>query len=157
MQSKATTVQQYLDELPEDRRAQIAKLRTLIRKCLPKGFAEGMQYGMIGYMVPHRHFPAGYHTDPKQPLPFMGLASQKNNMALYLMAPSMRPDIEARLRAGFQAAGKKLDMGKSCIRFKKLEDLALDAIGEAVGSLSMEDYIMAYEDSLKAAKARKKK
>lgn len=153
MQSKATTVAQYIEELPEDRRGEVTKLRSLVRKHLPKGFAEQMQYGMIGYVVPHKHFPAGYHTDPKQPLPFIAIASQKNHLALYLMAPSMRPDLEAKIRKGFQASGKKLDMGKSCIRFKKLEDLALDVVGEAVASLSMADYIMAYEDSRKAAKA----
>lgn len=155
MQSKASTVEQYIAELPEDRRATVTKLRSLVRKHLPKGFTEQIQYGMIGYVVPHRHYPAGYHTNPKDPLPFAAIASQKNHLALYLMSPTMKPEIEAAIRAGFQASGKKLDMGKSCIRFKKLEDLALDAIGEAIASLSMADYIIAYEDSRKAARARR--
>lgn len=154
MQSKASTVADYLGELPEDRRAAVNQVRAVIRKSLPKGLAEQMQYGMISYVVPHKHYPAGYHTDPKQALPYAALASQKNNLALYLMTPSMMPKIEAALRAGFQAAGKKLDMGKSCIRFKKPEDLALEVVGDVIGRVSMADYIMAYEDSRKQTKAR---
>ena len=156
MQSKAATVTDYLNELPEDRCEAIAKVRAVIRKNLPKGFAEQMSYGMIGYAVPHKLYPAGYHCDPKQPLPFAGLASQKNHMSLYLMTVYQSPSMEKWLREQFQTRGKKLDMGKSCIRFKKLEDLPLDVIGQAVARVSLADYITNYEDSLKLSKSRKK-
>ena len=156
MQSKAGTVADYLNELPKDRREAIAKVRAVIRKNLPKGFVEQMSYGMIGYAVPHELYPAGYHCDPKQPLPFAGLASQKNHMALYLMTVYQSPDLELWLRQQFQARGKKLDMGKSCIRFKKLEDLPLEVIGEVVGRVSLADYIIHYEDTLKLSKSRRK-
>ena len=121
-----------------------------MRKNLPKGMAEAMNYGMIGYVVPHKHYPAGYHCDPKTPLPFAGLASQKGHISVYLMAVYMSPGMEEWLREAFAKAGKKLDMGKSCIRFKKLEDVPLQVIGEAMARLSMADYIMLYEDGLKS-------
>ncbi len=157
MQSQAATVADYLNELPEERREAIAKVRAVIRKNLPKGFAEQMSYGMIGYVVPHKLYPAGYHCDPKQPLWFAGLGSQKNHMALYLMTVYQSPGMEQWLRQRFQASGKKLDMGKSCIRFKKLDDLPLDVIGEAFGRVSLADYIVNYEDVLKLSKTRGKK
>ena len=157
MQSQAATVADYLNELPEERREAIAKVRAVIRKNLPKGFAEQMSYGMIGYVVPHKLYPAGYHCDPKQPLWFASLGSQKNHMALYLMTVYQSPGMEQWLRQRFQASGKKLDMGKSCIRFKKLEDLPLDVIGEAFGRVSLADYIVNYEDVLKLSKSRGKK
>lgn len=157
MQSQASTVADYIDQLPEDRRVAISKLRSIIRKNLPKGFAETMSYGMITYVVPHRLYPAGYHCDAKQPLPFLSLASQKNHMAIYLMTVYMQPELEAWVREGFATSGKKLDMGKSCIRFKKLDDLPLDVIGEAVGKISLPDYIIMYEDRLKLGKSRNKK
>jgi uncharacterized protein YdhG (YjbR/CyaY superfamily) len=146
MQSTAKTVVEYLAELPEDRRAALSKVRAAIRRNLPKGFAETMQYGMIGYVVPHKLYPAGYHCKPADPLPFAALASQKNHMAVYLMAPKEQ---QAALRDRFAAEGKKLDMGKSCIRFRKLEDISLEAIGEAVGKLSVADYIAWYESEVK--------
>ena len=155
MQSKATTVADYLNELPEDRRAAISKVRAVIRKHIPKGFAEEMGYGMICYVVPHKAFPAGYHCDPKLPLTFAGLASQKNYMSLYMMT-AYHPKVEQWLQGEFAARGKKLDKGKCCIRFKKLEDLPLDVIAEAIGRVSMADYIEIYEDSRKSAAARKK-
>jgi hypothetical protein len=155
MQSKAATVTDYLAGLPEDRRAAISKVRSVIRKHLPKGFAERMTYGMIGYVVPHKAYAAGYHCDPEQPLPFAGLASQKNYMSLYLCS-HMSPKVDERLRQGFKASGKRLDMGKSCIRFKKIEDLPLDVIGEAVGGISMADFITLYENGLKKMKSGKK-
>ena len=130
MQSKATTVAQYLAELPEDRRRAIAAVRELILANLDADYEEGMQYGMIGYYVPRRVFPAGYHRDPRQPLPYASLASQKSHIALYLMPAE---DGEGkRFREEWAESGKKLDMGKSCIRFKKIEDLALDVIGASI-------------------------
>jgi hypothetical protein len=157
MQSSAQTVADYLKELPEDRRAAISKVRAVIRKNLPKGYAEQMCYGMIGYVVPHKLCPAGYHCDPKLPLMYASLASQKNYMSFYGMALYMNADSERWIREQFQARGKKLDMGKSCIRFKKLEDLPLDVIGEAIAKVPVADYIMFYEDAWKLALSRKKK
>jgi len=156
MQSEAKTVADYIEELPEDRRAAISKIRSVIKKNLPKGFVEQMSYGMIGYVVPHKLYPAGYHCDPKQPLGFAALASQKNYMALYLMTVYQGAGMEAWLRDQFAAKGKKPDMGKSCIRFKKIEDAPLDVIGEAIARVSVADFIMGYEDARKASKARTK-
>jgi hypothetical protein len=153
MQSEAKAVPQYLEELPEDRRAAIAKVRSVLRKHLPKGIKEEMGYGMIGYVVPHSIYPAGYHCDPQQPLPFVSLASQKNYMALYVMSIYTCAGEENWLRDQFKARGKKLDMGKCCIRFRKLEDLPLDVIAELMGRLSIEEYIKAYE----AGRDRRKK
>ena len=131
MQSKAKTVAQYLSALPKDRREALKAVRSTILKNLPKGYAEGMQNGAIGYFVPHSIYPPGYHCDPKQPLPFGGLASQKNHMAIYLMCVYSDPELEAWFREAWAKTGKKLDMGKSCVRFKKLEYLPLDLIGKA--------------------------
>ena len=152
MQSKAKSVDEYLETLPEDRRAALTKIRAVIRKNLPKGFTEQMQYGMIGYVVPHKVYPAGYHCNPKEPLPFAGLASQKNHMALYAMAVYQSPELEQWVRAEFAARGKKLDMGKSCLRFKKLEDLPLDLIGELFRRVPVATYIERYEAAVKRNK-----
>ncbi len=132
MQSKATTVEEYLSNLPDDRRAAVQAVRSLILANLDADFEEGMQYGMIGYYVPHRIFPAGYHCNPAEPLPFAGLASQKNHMSLYLMCHYMVEQEGRWFREAWQQTGKKLDMGKSCIRFKTLDDLALEVIAEAI-------------------------
>lgn len=150
MQSKATTVQAYLAELPPDRRAAIGAVRDIVRKNLDKGFEEGMQYGMIGYYVPHRIFPAGYHCDPRQPLPFAGLASQKNHMSLYMMSAYGEGAEHDWIRAQFERAGKKLDMGKCCIRFKRLEDLPLEVIGEAIRRVPAKKYIEHYERAMQS-------
>lgn len=143
---------EYLAELPEDRRTEISKVRAVIRKHLPKGLAEQMQYGMIGYVVPHKAYPAGYHVNPKEPLPFAALGSQKNYMSLYLMTVYGWPGMADWMKGEFQARGKKLDMGKSCIRFKKVEDLPLDVIGEAIGRVPMDEYI----ERCKAAAGKRK-
>jgi uncharacterized protein YdhG (YjbR/CyaY superfamily) len=132
VQSKVTTVKDYLAQLPEDRRGAIQAVRDVILKNLDHEFEEGMQYGMIGYYVPHSVYPPGYHCDPRQPLGFACLASQKNHMALYLMCVYADQDQRKRFEAEWKKAGKKLDMGKSCIRFKKLDDLALGVIGETI-------------------------
>lgn len=155
MQSKATTVAEYLGELPEDRRAALSKVRQVIRKNLPKGIVEGMQYGMIGYSVPHKIYPAGYHCDPKQPLPFAGLASQKGYMSLYLCTLYQNPELETWFKAKFAESGKKLDMGKGCVRFKKLEDVPLDVVGEVMGRMTVEEVVANYEEQ-RAKAARKK-
>lgn len=148
MQSKAKTVKEYLAELPTERRAAIGAVREVILKNLPKGYEEVMQ-GMIGYVVPHHLYPPGYHCDPKQPLPFVGLASQKNHMAVYMMCIYMDKESESWFTKAYKASGKKLNMGKCCVRFKKLQDLPLELIGQAVGKKSVKEYIALYEKARK--------
>ena len=150
MQSKATTVAAYLKELPEDRRAAISAVRDVILKNLDPTFEEGMNYGMIGYYVPHSVYPAGYHCDPSKPLPFAGLASQKQHMSVYLMSAYGDKGEYVKLVEGFKKAGKKIDMGACCVRFKKLEDLPLDVIGAAVNRVPAKTYIERYESVLES-------
>jgi len=152
MQSNATTVTEYLAGLPEDRRAALTTLRKLIAANIDSGFREGVAYGMIGWSVPHSLYPPGYHCDPKQPLPYAGLASQKNYMSLYICPPSMSGEGDCEVRADddwFRSAwaktGKKLDMGKSCIRFKHIDDLALDVIAESFRRMTAKKFIAQYE------------
>ncbi|MBI3208646.1 MAG: DUF1801 domain-containing protein [Candidatus Solibacter usitatus] len=149
MQSKAKSVADYLAELPEDRRKAVATVRAVIRKNLPKGFKEQMHIGMIGYVVPHSIYPAGYHCDPKQPLPFICLGSQKNYVSLYMMGIYQDPGEARWLKVQSLLNGKKLDMGKCCVRFKKVEDLALDVIGQAVARVPLKEYVRRYEANLK--------
>ena len=139
MKSKASTVTEYLAELPEDRRAAIQAVRKTIRKHLPKGYKEVFQYGMIGYVVPLKAYPAGYLNRKTEAVPYVCLASQKNYMSIYLM--SVYGPGEAQFRQEYAATGKKLDMGKSCVRFKKVDDLALDVIGKAVARWPMNEYL----------------
>ncbi len=155
MTSTARTVDQYLAELPPDRRAAIQAVRAVILKNLDDGYEEGMQYGMIGYYVPHRVYPPGYHCDPRQPLPFAGLASQKNHMSIYLMCIYGSPQHAAWFRQAWAKTGKKLDMGKSCIRFKKLEDLALEVLGQAIARVPAEQYVAQVESVVRASSKRK--
>jgi hypothetical protein len=147
MQSKAVTVAQYLDSLSPERRDAIEAVRRVILDNIDGDIEEGMQYGMLGYYVPHRVFPQGYHCDPAQPVPFAALASQKNYMSLYLMFAYSDGENEAFIREGFEKAGRKLDMGKSCIRFKRLEDLELGVIGEAVRATPGAKHIARYVES----------
>lgn len=146
MQSKAATVSEYVASLPPDRRQAIEAIRAVIRKNLDKGFEETMQYGMIGYNVPHRLYPPGYHCDPKQPLCYAGLASQKNHISVYLM--SVYNEDEKWFKDAWAKSGKKLDMGKCCVRFKKLEDAALDVIGEAIRRAPLKEFVEKYEATL---------
>lgn len=160
MQSKATTVAQYIKQMPDDRRKAIEAVRAVILKNIDPDFQETMAYGMIGYNVSHKIYPNGYHCDPKQPLPFAGLASQKNYMSLYLCAAYGDTSIEEWLRKEFEKAGKKLDMGKCCIRFKKVDDLPLSVIAEAFKKVTVVEFIASYEKFLnehRAAKATTKK
>ncbi len=150
MISKAKTVQAYLQELPEDRKKAISKVRKIIRMRLPKGYAEVMQYGMITYVVPLRLYPQGYLNDKNRPLPYVGLASQKNYMAVYLMC-IYGPEGKW-FEIEYKKTGKKLDMGKCCIRFKKIEDLPLELIGDAVARVPVETFIERYE----AGRAKKR-
>ena len=145
MQSSAKTVQEYLKELPADRREAINAVRGVILANLPKGYEECMSYGMIGYVVPHSIYPAGYHCDPKLPLPYANLGSQKNYMSLHLMGAYCDPATEQSFRKAWGASGKKLDMGKACVRFKKLEDVALEAVGQVIARLPVKNYIARIE------------
>ena len=158
MQSKAPTVAKYLAELPPERRAAIQAVRETILANLDRRYEEGMHSGIIAYYVPHSVYPPGYHCDPKQPLPFAGLASQKNYMSVYLMSVYAHEGNERWLRDEFKKAGKKLDMGKCCIRFKKLDDLPLAVIGEAIRRVPVKTCIEHYETAIltmnKAAAAR---
>lgn len=146
MQSNARTVDEYMAELPADRRAALQIVRKAILACLPRGYEEGMQYGMIGYFVPHSIYPPGYHCDPSQALPFAGLASQKGHMSLYLSCIYYSLEERERFERAWAASGvKKLDAGKACIRFKKVEDLALDVITDALQRVSVDAYVAQYE------------
>jgi len=145
MQSKAKTVNEYIDSLPDDRKQIISDMRNVILKNLPKGFEETMQYGMISYVVPHKIYPAGYHTNPKDALPFISLASQKNHIALYHMAVYQGALLDWFLGAWKKVTDKKLDMGKSCIRFKKPDDVPLKLIGELSGKVTPKQWIDMYE------------
>src|SRR5215207_6120377 len=124
MKSKATTVEQYLESLPETRRAAIEAVRKVILRNLPKGYEEVLQYGMLGYVVPLKTFPQGYLNRMNEPLPYICLASQKNYMSIYMM--SVYGDEESKFREEYGATGKRLDMGKCCVRFRTLDDLPLD-------------------------------
>lgn len=155
MQSKAATVQEYVKSLPEDRREAIEAIRAVFRKNLDKGFEEGMSYGMIGYYVPHSIYPAGYHCNPDQPLPFAGVASQKNAISVYLFCLYCDQASTKRFVDEWKKTGKKLDMGKSCIRAKNLDGLALDVIGDAIKRMKLNDFIRIYESMLKKPRESK--
>lgn len=159
MQSSAKTVPEYLQELPADRREAIDAVRGVILANLPKGYEERMSYGMIGYVVPHSIYPKGYHCNPKLPLPFVNLGSQKNHMALYLMCCYGDPKLKAWLEKAWKGAGKKFDMGGGCLRFKKLADVPLQVIGELIASLPVDVYIRrlekAFADSAEARAVKK--
>ncbi len=145
MQSKAKTVEQYLAELPEDRRKAISAVRQVILKNLDKsGYEEGMGYGMISYHIPHRVYPAGYHCDPAKPVPYACLASQKNYMSVYMM--SIYGDGETWFRDEWAKTGKKKpDMGKCCVRFKSLDDIPLELIGQAIKRMPAKKFLEYYE------------
>ena len=150
MQSKATSPKQYLEELPEDRKTPVSKLRQQILDNLPKGIEEAMNYGMLGYVVPHSVYPDGYHCNPKDPLPFMNLASQKNFVAVYSMVLYSRKDLMDWFTSEYAKRCKyKLDMGKSCIRFKRMDDIPFDLIGELTAKVSTEEWIDIYESAFK--------
>lgn len=153
MQSKAKTPKQYLDELPEDRKPAIQKLRKAILDNLPKGFVEEISYGMLGYVVPHTLYPNGYHCDPQLPLPFMSIASQKNFIAVYSMVVYSDKKLYAWFTKEYAKHCKgKLDMGKSCIRFKKMDDIPYELIGQLAGKVSVKEWISAYEEMLRSPK-----
>ena len=143
-QSTAATVEKYLDELTPPRREAIATVRQVILDHLPQGYQESMQFGMIGYAVPLEQYPDTYN---KRPLMYAALASQKNYMSLYLMNVYGDRETEAWFTEQYRASGKKLDMGKSCVRFKKLDNLPLDLIGRVIARTTVADFIERYEAS----------
>jgi hypothetical protein len=152
--SKAKTVAEYLEELPVDRRKTISAVRAVVRKHLPKGYKETMGYGMICYSVPLSTYPDTYNG---QPLCYAALAAQKQKCSLYLMNVYGDGPTANAFKDGFKKAGKKLDMGKSCVRFKTADDLPLDVIGKTIAATSMTAFIGQYERSRKKTEARSKK
>jgi hypothetical protein len=148
MKSKATTVTAYLASLPADRRAGIEAVRTVIRRNLDKHYEESMLYGMIGYAVPHRVWPLGYHCDPSKPLMMAALSSQKNKLTVYLMSVYSDTKERAWFQKAWAKTGKKLDMGGCCVRFTKVEDAALDVIGEAIRRTPAKAYVERYVQTL---------
>lgn len=140
--SSATSVTEYLDTLAPERRAVVAAVRDLVRRHLPEGYEEGMNWGMISWEIPLSRYPETYN---RQPLLYAALAAQKNGYSLYLTGAWMVPGVVDRLKASFEAAGRRLDMGKSCLRFRKLEELPLETVAEVIAAVSVDTYIAAYE------------
>ena len=153
MRSEAQTVEDYIKQLPEDRQEAISKLRNVIKTNLPDGFQEEMSYGMIGFVVPKTLYPAGYHCTPGLPLPFMNIASQKNFIAIYHMAVYADEELNSWFIAEYPKYSKaRLDMGKSCIRFKKTTDIPFELIGELASKITPEQWIAMYEATFKPKK-----
>ncbi len=150
MQIKAETPEEYIDKVPEDRKEAFVKLRTVILENLPDGFEEVMNYGMIGYVIPHSLYPDGYHCNPDSPLPFMSIASQKNFIGLYHMGIYANEEILNWFTEKYaKQVPAKLDMGKSCIRFKKMEHIPYELVGELTSKISAGDWINTYENAIK--------
>ena len=150
MQSKSNTVAEYVKELPADRQQTIEQLRSVIKKNLPKGFKEEMNYGMIGYVIPHSLYPAGYHCKPTDPLPFMNVASQKNFIAVYHMGLYADPILMKWFMTQYpKHSTLKLDMGKSCIRFKKPDQIPFKLIGELTSKMNPAQWIALYEKAFR--------
>ena len=150
MQYKANSPEDYISQVPEERQETLKKLRKTINQNLPKGFEEGIQYGMIGYYVPHSTYLDGYHCNPKEPLPFMSFASQKNSVNLYHSGIYAVPVIHDWFVSEYpKHCKRKLDMGKSCIRFKKLDEIPFDLIAELCKKMTVDEWINVYETNIK--------
>jgi uncharacterized protein YdhG (YjbR/CyaY superfamily) len=150
MQYEASTVDEYIEMIPEDRKDPIRKLRNVIRENIPEGFEEGINYKMIGYYVPHSVYPPGYHCDPKLPLPFMNIASQKNFIGLYHMGMYSNQELCDWFVDEYAKRCKyKLDMGKSCVRLKRIDDIPYDLIGELATKLTAQEWVTIYEKNLR--------
>ena len=150
MSIKAETPEQYIEQLTDERKIAVSQLRKVILGNIPKGFSETISYGMIGFVVPHSIYPNGYHCDPKQPLPFISIASQKNYIALYHTAMYGDTELTNWFREQYPKHCKtKLDMGKGCIRFKKIEQIPYDLIAELSGKMSTDEWIKIYETNIK--------
>lgn len=150
MQYEAKSPEDYISQVPEERQETLKKLRKVIKDNLPKGFEEGIQYKMIGYYVPHSVYPDGYHCDPKTPLPFMSFASQKNSVNLYHSGIYANPELHQWFVTEYpKHCKRKLDMGKSCIRFKKMDEIPFELIGELTQKMTCDEWIDIYETALK--------
>ena len=150
MRSEAKTVDEYLAELTEERKKALTELRATVKASLPKGFEEVVNYGMIGYVVPHRLYPSGYHCNPSLPLPFISIASQKNYIALYHMGIYANEELLNWFTQEYSKhSDTRLDMGKSCIRFKKIDAIPYKLIGELCSKINVEDWIITYESQVK--------
>ena len=150
MQYKAKSPEEYINQLPEDRQAPIKKLREIIKKNLPKGFEETISYGMIGYVVPHSIYPDGYHCTPELPLPFMSIASQKNFIAVYSSSVYATKEFYDWFVNQYpKHCKRKLDMGKSCIRFRYIDEIPYELIGELASKMTVEEWIAIYEKNIK--------
>lgn len=150
MQYQANSPEDYISQAPEARQEALKKLRETIKTNLPEGFEEGIQYGMIGYYVPHSLYPDGYHCSPKEPLPFMSFASQKNSINLYHSGIYAVPEIHDWFVSEYpKHCKRKLDMGKSCIRFKKPEEIPFELIAELSQKMTVEDWVQVYEQTIK--------
>ncbi|MFI4881976.1 MAG: DUF1801 domain-containing protein, partial [Phycisphaerales bacterium JB064] len=143
--AKAATIEQYMAALPEDRRQAVDAIRAVINKNIDKAFEHGMQYGMPAWYVPHSIYPAGYHCDPKQPLPFASVASQKGHIGIYIFCIYQDEALRDWFIDAWKTSGKRLDMGKSCIRVKKLDDVPLDVLGKLFKKVKAKDFVAAYE------------
>ena len=155
MQSQAATPDQYVSELPPDRQELVTAIRAVINQNLPADIEEGMQYGMIGWFLPHRVYPAGYHCDRKQPVPYAGLASQKQAVSLYLFCVYVDSELSTWFQEEYRKTGKRLDMGKGCVRFKRLADVPLDLIGQVIREMPADQFLARYEAQIPAS-ARKR-
>ncbi|MEE2828892.1 MAG: DUF1801 domain-containing protein [Myxococcota bacterium] len=151
-----SAVQDYMDSLDDSRRAAVSELRQTILANLPEGYEEGIQHGIISYYVPHSICPDGYHSDPKQPVPFAGLSGKGKKISLHLFCLYVDPAAKERFVTAWKKGGRKLDMGASCVRFTKLEDVPLEVIGEAIASLPVADFLETYEATVPMS-ARKKR
>lgn len=150
MKYTASTPEEYIAQTPEERREALNKIRSIIKKNLPTGFKEQMSYGMIGYVVPHSIYPAGYHCAPELPLPFVSFASQKNFIGFYHMGIYANPELLDWFVGEYpKHCKRKLDMGKSCIRFKKMDDIPYELLAELVQKMTVNDWISLYEHNLK--------
>ena len=150
MNSKTQSVEAYLDEIPDKRKEAFIKLREVINSNLPEGFEETMSYGMVGFIVPHKLYPAGYHCNPKLPLPFVNLANQKNYIALYHLGIYANEELLNWFTTEYSKfSTTKLDMGKSCIRFKKIDKIPYELIGKLIAKVSAQEWISTYEKSIK--------
>lgn len=154
MQTTVQTVNDYLDELPAERKIAFLKLRKSLLDNIPKGFEEQLSYGMIGYVIPHSVYPDGYHCNPKLPLPFISIGSQKNFIVIHHLGIYVNPQLLEWFTSEYSKHyNQKLDIGKGCIRFKKLDQIPFDLIGELAGKMSVEDWINCYETQIKSRKS----
>lgn len=157
MKSAAKTVDEYLLGLPPDRRETLNAVRNVILANLPEGYEESMSYGMIGYVVPHSRYPKGYPCNPKEPLPFINLGAQKNHLSPHLMSVYGDAKTEQWFRKAWEGTGKKLDMGKACVRFKRLEEVPLEVIGQVVARTPVAEYIRRIELAMSSRKSARDK